>query len=141
AINRLRRASVLAVVERHRALFLKDLTDQEIRELTEEDLRPHIQATSEHIRATLAAAWERYERHTPAPEQEGDFRTYLESTPDEQECLVYVNSLRDLFSEMWIMGLNSAELRRSKDTVLGPITPHNMGQDQLAQTSEIGSVS
>ena len=135
AINRLRRASVLAVVQRYSALFLRDVLDEETGESIEQEDQ------SEHIRATLAAAWERYESHTPAPEQEGDFRTYLESTPDEQECLVYVNDLRDLFSEMWIMGLNSAELRRSKDTVLGPITPHNMGQDQLEQTIEIGSFS
>ncbi|MCH8165480.1 MAG: filamentous hemagglutinin N-terminal domain-containing protein [Planctomycetes bacterium] len=132
AINRLRRASVLAVVQRYNALFTKDVLDEETGELIEQ------KDQTEHIRDTLEAAWEGYGNGSAG---EVNFRAYLESTPDEQECLVYVNGLRDLFSEMWIMGLNSAELRRSKDAVLGPVTPHNMGQDQLEQTSEIGSVS
>ncbi len=122
AINRLRRASVLAVVQRSETVFPEDPSERE------------------HIRNTLEAAWERYSASADAPDPV-DFRAYVESTPDEQECLVYVNGLRDLFSEMWIMGLNSAELRRSKNTVLGPVTPQNMGQDQLEQTIEVGSVS
>ncbi|MCH8344312.1 MAG: hypothetical protein IH983_10020 [Planctomycetes bacterium] len=134
AINRLRRASVLAVVQRYSALFTKDVLDKQTGESIEQEDQ------SEHIRATLAAAWERYSASADAPDPV-DFRAYVESNPDEQECLVYVNGLRDLFSEMWIMGLNSAELRRSKDTVLGPVTPQNMGQDQLQQTIEIGSVT
>ena len=54
AINRLRGASVLAVVQRYSALFTKDVPDEETREL----LRHEDQ--SEHIRNTLEAAWERY---------------------------------------------------------------------------------
>ncbi len=122
AINRLRRASVLAVVQRSETVFPEDPSERE------------------HIRNTLEAAWERYSASADAPDPV-DFRADVESNPDEQECLVYVNGLRDLFSEMWIMGLNSAELRRSKDIVLGPVTPQNMGQDQLEQTIEIGSVT
>ena len=122
AINRLRRASVLAVVQRSETIFPEDSSERE------------------HIRNTLEAACDRYSASADAPDPV-DFRAYVESNPDEQECLVYVNGLRDLFSEMWIMGLNSAELRRSKNTVLGPVTPHNMRQDQLEQTIAIGSVT
>ncbi len=54
AINRLRRVSVLAMVQCVSALFNKDAPDEEAREL----LRHEDQ--SEHVRNTLEAAWERY---------------------------------------------------------------------------------
>ena len=122
AINRLRRASVLAVVQRSETIFPEDSRERE------------------HIRNTLEAAWDRYSASADAPDPV-DFRAYVESNPDEQECLAYVNGLRDLFSEMWIMGLNSTELRRSKNTVLGPVTPQNIGQVRLEQTIEASSVT
>ena len=54
AINRLRRASVLAVVQRYSPLFTKDVPDEETRELLRH------QDQREQIRNTLEAAWERY---------------------------------------------------------------------------------
>ncbi len=54
AINRLRRASILVVVQGYNALFTREVPDEETREL----LRHEDQ--SEHIRNTLEAAWERY---------------------------------------------------------------------------------
>ncbi len=133
AINRLRRALVLAVVQRYSALFTKDVPDEETREL----LRHQDQRGQ--IRNTLEAAWERYSASADAPDPV-DFRAFVESNPEEQECLVNVSGLRDLLTEIWTMGLNSAELRRSKDTVLGEAMPQNMGQDQLEQTIEAAVV-
>lgn len=133
ATNRYRRASVLEVLRRYVALFLPGVPVEEIDRLAEENQGPH-------IRATIAAAWDRYDSLVEGPPDAAGFRSYLESTPDEEECLAYINGLRGLFNEVRIMGATSRELRVCKNHVLEPITPENIGQDQLEQTIEIGSV-
>ena len=131
ATNRLRRDSVLETLNLYMALFLPDFSTDELDQLAEAEDQ------SEHIRAAIAAAWQRYLTTAEGQPDAAGFRVYLEATPDEDECRTYINGLHGLFAEIRIMGVTSAEMAASKQHLLGPITPSTMGRDQLEQTIDL----
>ena len=131
ATNRLRRDSVLEALNLYMALFLPDLSTDELDELADAEDQ------SEHIRAAIDAAWQRYLATAEGQPDAAGFRAYLEATPDEDECRTYIHGLHGLFAEIRIMGVTSAEMAASKQHLLGPITPSNMGRDQLEQTIDL----
>ena len=62
------------------------------------------------------------------------FNTYVELYNEEHaEAMVYLDGLRDLFREMWTMGVTRLEMRASLNGLLGPITPASMDQAALEQ--------
>ena len=70
------REAVLNVLAQHGSMFDKETVDPETGETTTED-------QSEHIRATLAAAWNAYVAQT---EPDEDFRTYVAQSEDHGEA-------------------------------------------------------
>ena len=131
ATNRLRRDSVLEALNLYMALFLPDLSTDELDQLAEAEDQ------SEHIRAAIDAAWQRCLATSEGQPDAAGFRAYLEATPDEDECRTYINGLHRLFAEIRIMGVTPAEMAASKQHLLDPITPSNMGRDQLEQTIDL----
>lgn len=131
ATNRLRRDSVLEALNLYMALFLPDFSTDELDQLAEAEDQ------SEHIRAAITAAWQRYLTTAEGQPDAAGFRAYLEATPDEDECRTYINGLHGLFAEIRIMGVTPAEMAASKQHLLSPITPSNMGRDQLEQTIDL----
>ncbi len=131
ATNRLRRDSVIEALNLYMALFLPDFSTDELDQLAEAEDQ------SEHIRAAIDAAWQRYLATAEGQPDAAGFRVYLEATPDEDECRTYINGLHGLFAEIRIMGVTPAEMAASKQHLLSPITPSNMGRDQLEQTIDL----
>jgi hypothetical protein len=129
ATNRLRRDSVLQVLDRHAAIYLRTSEDPQTGALVEED-------QSEYIRDTLAGAWAAYAEQAGEAADPDGFRAYLAESEEHAEALVYLDGLRDLFREMWTMGLTRVEMRASLDGLLEPITPQSM--DQAALERAIG---
>lgn len=129
ATNRLRRGSVLAVLDRHAAIFLRTTEDPDTGALVEED-------QSQYIRETLAGAWTAYAEQAGEAADPDGFRAYLAEGEEHAEALVYLDGLRDLFRDMWTMGVTRVEMRASVNGVLGPITPASM--DQAALERAIG---
>jgi hypothetical protein len=130
ATHRLRRDSVLTVLDRYAGIFLRTSEDPETGALVETD-------QSEHIRGTLATAWSAYAQQAGAAADPDGFRAYLAGSEEHAEALAYLDGLRGLFREMYAMGLTRVELRASLDTVLSPITPASM--DQAALERAIGA--
>lgn len=133
--TRLRRDSVISVVDRYASMFLKETTDEESGETLPVDQSPF-------IREALASAWRSYlDRQADSGELDpASFYAFLQSDPEMQDALAYVDGLRGLFHELWVMGATRLELRRSLDSVLGPITPEQMQQSQLEQALQIDAI-
>ena len=128
ATNRLRRDSVIEALNLYMALFLPDFSSEELEQMAEAEDQ------SQHIREVIEAAWQRHLATVEDQPNAAGFRAYLEATEDENECRQYINGLHGLFAEIRIMGVTSAELAASKQLLLDPITPSNIGRDQLEQT-------
>jgi len=132
ATNRLRRDSVLNVLDRHAAIFLRTMEDPTTGELVQED-------QSQHIRDAIATAWSGYAEQAGEAADAAGFRAYLEQTDEHAETLIYLDGLRDLFREIWTMGVTPVELRASLNGVLSPITPDSMDQSALEQAIGVGA--
>ncbi|MDY7109455.1 MAG: filamentous hemagglutinin N-terminal domain-containing protein [Planctomycetota bacterium] len=130
ATHRLRRDSVLTVLDRYAGVFLRTSEDPETGAPIETD-------QSEYIRDTLAGAWDAYVDEAGDAAGPDGFRDYLAASEAHAEALAYLDGLRALFREMYAMGLTRVELRASLDTVLGPIIPASM--DQAALERAIGA--
>ena len=131
--NRLRRSSVLRVIDRYSAIFLRRFEDPDLGELIEED-------QSNHIRATIADAWRAYAAEIGGTADPVGLRTYLQSHPEHGEALAYCDALRDLFREIRIMGATPRELRASLNGVLGPVTPQAISQADLEKIIGLSSI-
>ncbi|MCH6552160.1 MAG: hypothetical protein IH804_09130, partial [Planctomycetes bacterium] len=123
AVNRLRRDSLMKVLDLYRGLVVRETLDGQTGESVAND-------QTAHIRATLSAAWAAYARQTPAPSGLG-FRGYLEGTPDQAEALGFLNALRDLLGEVRIAGLSTVELQVCEQAVFVTFTPAAMREEQL----------
>jgi hypothetical protein len=124
AADRLLRSAVLNAVRRYEELFGAPPV---------EATAP--QAVAEHtrrIRDALGRAW------AAAPRQGEDvdpraFRDFVSSHPEHREAADYLAALSDLFKELRLMGLTSAEPRTARSAVLAPITPPEMSRFELGR--------
>jgi filamentous hemagglutinin family protein len=137
AVSRLRRDSVTKSMDKHTAVFVKQLTDETTGEQTPQDQTPF-------IRDAMAKAWKSY-LDAEAQAQGGQldpaqFRAFLATQPDQTEALAYLDGLRGLFSEMWVMGVTKLELRNALRTVLTPIVPEGMMIEQFEQALELNTL-
>ncbi|MCZ6792202.1 MAG: hypothetical protein O7J95_01160, partial [Planctomycetota bacterium] len=123
AVNRLRRDSLMKVLDLYRGLVVRETLDGQTGESVAND-------QTAHIRATLSAAWAAYARQTPAPNGLG-FRGYLEGTPDQAEALGVLNALRDLLEEVRIAGLSTVELQVCEEALFVTFAPAAMREEQL----------
>ena len=123
AVNRLRRDSLMKVLDLYRGLVVRETLDGQTGESVAND-------QTAHIRATLSAAWAAYARQTPTPSGLG-FRGYLEGTPDQAEALGFLNALRDLLGEVRIAGLSTVELQVCEEALFVTFTPAAMREEQL----------
>jgi filamentous hemagglutinin family protein len=119
--NRLRRESVLTVLDRYAGIFIRTTEDPATGALVEAD-------QSGHIRDTLTQAWRAYVDQAGNAADADGFRAYLAGSEEHAEALAYLDGLRDLFRDMYTMGLTRLEMRTSLDAVLIPITPASMDQ-------------
>jgi filamentous hemagglutinin family protein len=131
AINshRLRRESVLNVVQQYASIFV-------VRSTAEENAQAAEQEQVDHIRTTLASAWSDYTSSGTTDE----FHAYLAQSGEHVEALAYVDGLNRLFRELWTAGVNSRELRNCVNVVLRPITPDTMDQSSLEQAIGIDRI-
>ncbi|MBT8486593.1 MAG: filamentous hemagglutinin N-terminal domain-containing protein [Phycisphaerae bacterium] len=129
ASTRLRRPSVLRALEQYANLFAGAGTS----ETYEGGLVAADQ--SQHIRATLNQAWAAYGQAAT----DEDFRSFVMASPELTEARVYLEQLEALFGEVRTMGVTPRELRASVDTVLAPITPAAMDQNDLEAAIFTGS--
>ena len=124
AANRLRRASVLAVLKRFDDLVLREVEDEETGEVK-------FVEQVEQIRTTLASAWSAYSDSTVEEEEPIGFLEYISANSRHDEALVYIEGLRMLAREMWIMGLTPREMRLSLTAILGPLLPESIEPEQF----------
>ncbi|MCH7604091.1 MAG: hypothetical protein IIB54_15130, partial [Planctomycetes bacterium] len=131
AVNRLRRASVLAVLKRFDSLVFKQLIDVQTGEMELID-------QSEQIRATLTGVWVAYAGQSKGEPDPAGFRVFLSEDPRYADALAYIEGLQSLFREMWIMGLTPREMRLSLNTILGTLMPTSIRPAQLEDLLDLG---
>jgi filamentous hemagglutinin family protein len=125
AINRLRRASVITVIDTYIDLFLDADRDPETGELT------NVVDRRSQVRESFEAAWADYTATDPEPTAEG-FRDYLQTTEDEHaELATYITGLGTMFQELSIMGLNRMEYESASAAVLQPILPAGLNWREM----------
>jgi filamentous hemagglutinin family protein len=123
AADRLRRDSVLRVIDQYNTIFV------EIRQTEDGDAMKINQTDA--IRDTLAGAWDAYTQSAEESTSGDGFRAFLAASEDHADARAYLDSLNVLFNEMKVMGLTTRELRASQQAVLGPITPDAMSVETL----------
>jgi hypothetical protein len=137
AVTRLRRDSVMKSIDKHTSVFVKQLTDETTGEQTQQDQTPF-------IREAMSKAWKSYlDSEAQASGGQLDpskFRAFLAAQPEQAEALAYLDGLRSLFNEMWVMGVTKLELRNALRTVLTPIVPEGMMIEQFEQTLELNTL-
>lgn len=123
AADRLRRDSVLRVIDQYNTIFveIRPTEDGDAMEINQTDA----------IRDTLAGAWSAYSQVSEGATSGEGFRAFLAESEDHASARAYLDSLAVLFSEMKVMGLTPRELRASQQAVLGPITPDAMSVEAL----------
>jgi len=105
--HRLRRDRVLAVIDRHAAIFL-------VGDGGDADTDPRVA-----IRERFERAW----RSLPAGE---DFATFLAGSEAYPGASTALAGLQAMFADLAASGATPREVRRAARTVLGPITPDSM---------------
>ena len=130
AANRLRRASVLAVLRRFESLVLREVADPQT------GLSESVEQI-EQIKASLAEAWAAYADFNSDEEEPTGFRDYISSNPQHSDALAYIEGLRLLFREMWIMGLTPREMQLSLNAILAPLLPSIIEPEQFKAALEL----
>ena len=128
SVGRLRRATLLDVLDRYRAIGVKETVDEATGDVTAEDRTPY-------VRATIGAAWAEYAGQTSAPAGTS-FRTYLEATPEQAEALGYLNEIRDMMAGVRQCGLSSTELETCQETMLTMFSPVTIERTQFMEAME-----
>ena len=129
----LRRAGLLDILERYRALVASEAMDDQ-GEIVEKDMTPR-------IRAVFSAAWDAYATSTNEPLDGAGFRAYLETHPEQIDALTYLSAIGDLLHEISLTGLSNVEIRISTLVVLGQFTPSSMQWQQLQDAIDAGAMS
>ncbi|MCH7573156.1 MAG: hypothetical protein IH891_09610 [Planctomycetes bacterium] len=130
AANRLRRASVLAVLRRFDSLVFREVADPQT------GLSESVEQI-EQIKETLAGAWAAYVDFNSEVEEPSGFRDYVSSNPQYTDALAYIDGLRLLFQEMWIMGLTPREMQLSLNAILAPLLPSSIEPEQFKAALEL----
>ncbi|MBX3375928.1 MAG: filamentous hemagglutinin N-terminal domain-containing protein [Phycisphaeraceae bacterium] len=125
-INRLPSSVVRRVLQSYREVFWKETYNPETGESTWEP-------QTDRVGRVLSAAWAEYAGAAGAKADALGFRAYLEALPAQAEALNYLNSLRELFSELGYLGLTSAENRIARDTILRSVNVKGMTPEQLEE--------
>lgn len=120
AINRLRRASVITVVDTYIDLFIDADRDPETGELT------NVVDRRSQVRETFEAAWDSYRAQTDEPTADG-FRDYIVTNAEHEQLATYVTGMEHIFREFSIMGLTRYESETATSAVLEPILPADLG--------------
>jgi filamentous hemagglutinin family protein len=124
--SRLRRATVLRVIDRYSGLFLEETVDPETGETT-------VDNRAEEIQVALGQAWDACTTEH-GPDVDGAvFRSYVDESTEHLAARDYLDDLQGLVREIWTMGTTPYELQVSLDRLLGPICPDPMNQSHLEQ--------
>ncbi len=121
ALNRVRRADAIRVLEQYDALFLAEVTDPETGET-------EMVNVSDQIRDTLTEAWDQFQQQDlPAAE----FLDWLERTPEHADALEIMRKLSQIVKQLGNVGLSPAEYRQVVRQVLRPVTPEELTFEQF----------
>ncbi len=136
-INRLPTAIVRRVLETYRSVFSTTTVDPQTGIAS-------IKSQTDHVVQVLNAAYAEYSAAAGAKADALGFRAYLESVPAKAEALNYMNSLRELFTELGYLGLTPTENRIARNRILRSLPIKGMTPTQLETTittRQLGGVS
>ena len=137
--TRLRRDAVLNAASRYDALFTPVLmTTEPALSVDDPAYLQEREARRREVRLALGIAWNTYMEEAEYPNAVGFVDFIADESAMHSEACSSIKDLREVFAYLQTSGLTPAEIGVCADSILRPITPHNMGTTELRRIMGIG---
>jgi len=128
AVTRLAADRVEHLLATYDSIYNRDVVDENGQAVVDPQTgRTLREPRTEEIREALQLAVREYRRTSESREFDPvGFRAYLEQTPEHAEALEFIEGLRDLLTQLELIGLTPLEFSVARDTLLKEITPRGI---------------